>query len=721
MTGIPGKKNIGGERSGGHPKGIQPLNTNLPPMPHMHPVTSDSSNHLYATRRIWIKRINGTPTTLIIHRNDIIDDLKSAVTNKFPNTLGRYFDPADLLIKMDLSTRSPANANSQNTPKRMAASSTGKLSPDPTHKSPITSPFPQTQAKNTPPSNYLYINLDPDQNVWNLLDYYYPNGISLSEALVVDTPTLAPYVDQQYHDQQAQNPPPQHPQPQHPQPQHPQHPQPQHPQPRRHQYTPHVPQANTSQQHLTVQNNNNASTRLESPQESATDTPVYFQPKPQNLFLNKSLANNTTSIDQLVKDRSVSPSTVNTRASPGPMHRRAHSNPPQSPVNYSVGMSQSNNSSAANNQAILLLPKNFSLASGGSNSENNGSGIDRDKKRLSLDSGYARKNRGSFSLKPSTSGTNITNIGMSLTSPTSGSTSYLSIPEKQDKNDVNDDKKDKKSTKVETSTEDSRKVAKSTPVDTKTEKSNETQSNNKAVSKPLFKTLGGKGSDNKSNNANGHVKSKSATERVLPSISVLVVEDNAINQAILGAFLRKHKIHYQIAKNGQEAIDKWRKGGFHLVLMDIQLPVKSGIEATKEIRHLEKINRIGVFAQNEILVNNHYPNQSELKEDEVLDLNVFRSPVIIVALTASSNSSSDKQKALMAGCNDYLTKPVNLVWLQNKITEWGCMQALIDFDGWHKRGGNGETEKKTIKSFVPSQHNEKGMILGGVAPREIKS
>ncbi|CQB89972.1 Signal transduction histidine-protein kinase BarA [Chlamydia trachomatis] len=156
----------------------------------------------------------------------------------------------------------------------------------------------------------------------------------------------------------------------------------------------------------------------------------------------------------------------------------------------------------------------------------------------------------------------------------------------------------------------------------------------------------------------------------------MVVEDNAINQAILGAFLRKRKIHYQIAKNGQEAIDKWKKGGFHLVLMDIQLPVKSGIEATKEIRHLEKLNRIGVFHENEIGKN------VIINEEDRLTSNTFRSPVIIVALTASSNSSVDKTNALTAGCNDYLTKPVNLVWLQNKITEWGCMQALIDFDGW---------------------------------------
>ena len=173
-------------------------------------------------------------------------------------------------------------------------------------------------------------------------------------------------------------------------------------------------------------------------------------------------------------------------------------------------------------------------------------------------------------------------------------------------------------------------------------------------------------------------------EKVLPLISVLVVEDNSINQAILGAFLRKHKIHYSIAKNGQEAVDKWRQGGFHLVLMDIQLPVKSGIEATKEIRNLERINRIGVFAQHE-LADAAAQAQEELTDDQKLDLSLFRSPVIIVALTASSNSSVDKKNALTAGCNDFLTKPVNLVWLQNKINEWGCMQALIDFDGWKEK------------------------------------
>ncbi|KAF2439085.1 hypothetical protein P171DRAFT_370325 [Karstenula rhodostoma CBS 690.94] len=174
----------------------------------------------------------------------------------------------------------------------------------------------------------------------------------------------------------------------------------------------------------------------------------------------------------------------------------------------------------------------------------------------------------------------------------------------------------------------------------------------------------------------------------VPPINVLIVEDNIINLRVLGAFMQRLKVRWQRAMNGKEAVEKWRVGGFHLVLMDIQLPIMDGLEATREIRRLERINSIGVFSSG----SSEAPNtrlgdqgvDRDLKDDDKLgEKNLFKSPVIIVALTASS-LQSDRHEALAAGCNDFLTKPVNFVWLERKVKEWGCMQALIDFDGWRR-------------------------------------
>jgi len=120
--------------------------------------------------------------------------------------------------------------------------------------------------------------------------------------------------------------------------------------------------------------------------------------------------------------------------------------------------------------------------------------------------------------------------------------------------------------------------------------------------------------------------------------------------------------------------------------MDIQLPVMSGIEATKEIRRLERVNHIGVFSEETI--------DKPSAEDEIGDL-LFPSPVIIVALTASSRES-DRNEALAAGCNDFLTKPVGAPWLERKAIEWGCMQALI----WTS------FERKKRKESVVEEGNE---------------
>jgi osomolarity two-component system response regulator SSK1 len=158
----------------------------------------------------------------------------------------------------------------------------------------------------------------------------------------------------------------------------------------------------------------------------------------------------------------------------------------------------------------------------------------------------------------------------------------------------------------------------------------------------------------------------SLVDTAVPPINVLIVEDNMINMKLLEQFVRRLKVHWATAVNGREAVQKWRQGGFHLVLMDIQLPIMSGLEATREIRRLERINHIGVLSSS---ASSAAPNASSIdstlspldtgeatEEDRLGDAGrLFKSPVIIVALTAS-NLQSDRHEALAAGCNDFLTK-----------------------------------------------------------------
>lgn len=137
-----------------------------------------------------------------------------------------------------------------------------------------------------------------------------------------------------------------------------------------------------------------------------------------------------------------------------------------------------------------------------------------------------------------------------------------------------------------------------------------------------------------------------------------------------------------MANNGQEAVDKWKTGDFHLVLMDIQLPVKDGIEATQEIRAMERASAGQGY------IHTPMPGSESVtpftSPAASAATSPFELPVIIVALTASS-LQSDRVNALAAGCNDFLTKPVSLQWLNQKIVEWGSMAYLSGFS--NKRRG----------------------------------
>ena len=114
------------------------------------------------------------------------------------------------------------------------------------------------------------------------------------------------------------------------------------------------------------------------------------------------------------------------------------------------------------------------------------------------------------------------------------------------------------------------------------------------------------------------------------------------------------------------------------------MPIMDGIEATREIRRLEGELNVPPLTPNvgtALAESGHKISLPPLPPDSpTAGCQTIHSAVIIVALTASS-LQSDRVSALAAGCNDFLTKPVTNVWLNNKIMEWGSLKALQMYAG----------------------------------------
>ena len=113
---------------------------------------------------------------------------------------------------------------------------------------------------------------------------------------------------------------------------------------------------------------------------------------------------------------------------------------------------------------------------------------------------------------------------------------------------------------------------------------------------------------------------------------VLVVEDHPINQQVVQAQLQQMGLHVTLARNGEEGVEAVHKEHFDLVLMDIQMPVMDGYEATRGIR-------------------------------------AFNADIPIIALTAAA-LVEDRTKALQAGMNDHLGKPFTGQQLFNHLIPW---------------------------------------------------
>ena len=114
-------------------------------------------------------------------------------------------------------------------------------------------------------------------------------------------------------------------------------------------------------------------------------------------------------------------------------------------------------------------------------------------------------------------------------------------------------------------------------------------------------------------------------------IAVLLVEDNPVNQELARRLLEKRGYQVTLANNGAEAVDCFERQAFDLILMDMQMPVMGGIEATESIRARE-MRRSWVVSHE------------------------FRS-VTIIAMTANA-MEGDRERCLDAGMNDYVAKPI---------------------------------------------------------------
>jgi protein-histidine pros-kinase len=114
-------------------------------------------------------------------------------------------------------------------------------------------------------------------------------------------------------------------------------------------------------------------------------------------------------------------------------------------------------------------------------------------------------------------------------------------------------------------------------------------------------------------------------------LNILLVEDNPVNQELATRLLERQSHRVTLANNGAEAIDQFDSGHFDVILMDMQMPVMGGIEATEAIRSRE-MRRSWVVSHE------------------------FR-PVYIIAMTANV-MASDRDRCLEAGMNDYVAKPL---------------------------------------------------------------
>ncbi len=149
----------------------------------------------------------------------------------------------------------------------------------------------------------------------------------------------------------------------------------------------------------------------------------------------------------------------------------------------------------------------------------------------------------------------------------------------------------------------------------------------------------------KQNPLNDNQKNKPLSSDILAKLRdehVLLVEDNQINQMVAKELLQTMGIKVSIANDGEQAVEMVKKEHFDVVLMDIQMPGMDGYQATSKIRQEPHFDTT------------HLP---------------------IIAMTANAQEV-DRRKALEAGMDDYISKPVNMTQLAKVLVRWVTIRQM---------------------------------------------
>jgi two-component system, sensor histidine kinase and response regulator len=136
-------------------------------------------------------------------------------------------------------------------------------------------------------------------------------------------------------------------------------------------------------------------------------------------------------------------------------------------------------------------------------------------------------------------------------------------------------------------------------------------------------------------------RAAAATPKGGKSLSILVAEDNLVNQKVTVGMLERLGHRAIVASDGGEAVAKWTEGAIDLILMDVQMPKVDGFDATKRIRNLERADG---------------PR------------------VPIIAMTAHA-MTGDRERCLEAGMDDYVSKPVNRAMLEQALARCSGVTA----------------------------------------------